>query len=66
MALLTNKNLGMALKVVVKCKIFWVNKGKKTVVQQPQLDKFISQTGGKILLFGSIFNPSVLDSENDY
>lgn len=67
MALLTNKNLGTALEVVVKCKIFWVNKGIKTVVQKPQLDKFISQTGGKaLLLFCSIFNPSVLNSENDY
>lgn len=62
---LTNKSLGLALEVVVKYKIFWVNKDKKTVV--PQLDKFISQTGGKALpLFCSIFNPSVLNSENSY
>lgn len=67
MVSLTNKSLGLALEVVVKYKIFWVNKDKKTVVEQPQLDKFISQTGGKALpLFCSIFNPSVLNSENSY
>lgn len=67
MVSLTNKSLGLALEVVVKYKTFWVNKDKKTVVQQPQLNKFISQTGGKALpLFCSIFNPSVLNSENSY
>lgn len=67
MVLLSKKSLDLALEVVVKYKIFWVNKGKKTVVQQPQLDAFIFQTGGKaLLLFCSIFNPSVLNSENDY
>ena len=61
MVLLTNMTLGLALEVC--CKIE-VNKDKKTVALQPQLDKFISQTGGKaLLLFCSIFIPSVLSSE---
>lgn len=42
---------------------------KMTAVHQPQLNKFISQTGRQAILFFlfcSIFNPSVLNSVNDY
>lgn len=65
-ALLTNKNPGLALEVVVKGKIFEVNKRRKESSAETT-----GQTGGKALLllffkFCPIFNPSVLNSQNDY
>lgn len=66
MALLTNKYLGTALDVAVKCKIFWVNNKKSSTATTARQIYIPDWWKVASFIFFSMINPSVLNSENDY